>query len=76
MKPPRTGECRATGCGGSVCSNDVIYTTCEEQPEYECYRLHGKCGRFGKDGKCAWQESDALKNCTDYRLHVVAYPTV
>lgn len=53
--------CRPTGCSGTVCSDQDMFTTCEFKPEYACYRS-AICER-GADGKCAWRDTPELKSC-------------
>ncbi len=56
MKP-----CIKTGCGGQVCSDEEVITTCEWRPEHECYR-RARCERQA-DGQCGFTPSRELTAC-------------
>jgi hypothetical protein len=55
------GECRPTGCSGTVCSDEDQITTCEYRPEFACYKT-ATCARQA-DGACGWTKSDELDAC-------------
>jgi hypothetical protein len=59
--PPATGECKPTGCSGTVCSDQDVVTTCEFKPEYACYR-DATCTRQ-TDGQCGWTTTPELEAC-------------
>jgi hypothetical protein len=59
--PPATAECMKTGCGGTVCADEQIITTCEFKPEHACYN-DAICERQA-DGKCGWTETAELTAC-------------
>ena len=42
--PVANKPCIKTGCGGQVCSDEQVITTCEWRPEHECYR-RARCER-------------------------------
>jgi eight-cysteine-cluster-containing protein len=55
-------DCRATGCGGTLCASHDVITTCEHRPEHDCYRAPTtSCGCF--EGRCSWAPTDALREC-------------
>ncbi|HKO63168.1 MAG TPA: hypothetical protein VJV03_18545, partial [Pyrinomonadaceae bacterium] len=56
MKP-----CIKTGCGGQVCSDQEVMTTCEWRPEHECYR-RARCERQA-NGQCGFTPSRELTAC-------------
>mmetsp|Transcript_36979 Transcript_36979/g.104379 ORF Transcript_36979/g.104379 Transcript_36979/m.104379 type:complete len:362 (-) Transcript_36979:605-1690(-) len=63
-----TGSCVVGGCSSQLCQseNDLdarFGDTCEWFPEYKCFQDHGRCGPFGPDGLCAWEETADLKAC-------------
>jgi hypothetical protein len=61
--PASAGDCVATGCNGTLCSdtpNDVV-TTCEIKPEYACYR-DAVCERQAS-GACGWTQTAELTAC-------------
>ncbi len=62
---PSTGGCKVTGCSGQICADQVVYTTCEWRPQYQCYQEHGRCGRFGPGGTCAWEPTSDLIACLE-----------
>jgi len=55
--------CFASGCSGSVCVSEPVYTTCEYKPEYECYKKFGICETT--NGNCGWRKTDELQQCRD-----------
>ena len=55
-------RCKATGCSGQVCAAKDVITTCEFLPWYGCYKL-SRCGNFGPDESCAWEETDEFAAC-------------
>jgi hypothetical protein len=55
------GECKATGCSGTVCSDQDVVTTCEYRPEYACYQS-ATCTRQA-DGACGWTQTPELAAC-------------
>ncbi len=59
--PPAGGECKPSGCSGTVCSDREIMTTCEYRPEYACYR-EATCTRQA-DGQCGWTMTPELEAC-------------
>ena len=59
--PPAGGECKATGCSGTVCSDQDVVTTCEFKAEYACYR-DATCTRQA-DGQCGWTQTPELDAC-------------
>ena len=57
------GECRATGCGGHVCADRDVITTCEAQLGQECFDL-AMCERQD-DGECGWTQTEESQACFD-----------
>ena len=55
------GECRPTGCSGTVCSNEDVMTTCEFLPEHACNKT-ATCAAAA-DGSCGWTKSAELDAC-------------
>lgn len=60
---PPTDACVRTGCSGQVCAPEHVFTTCEWQPWYMCYR-EAICG-VAADGTCGWTQTDAFSRCMD-----------
>ncbi|MGM0574843.1 MAG: hypothetical protein ACQEXJ_03810 [Myxococcota bacterium] len=58
---PEPTECMATGCSGTVCAAEPVYTTCEFMPWYACYE-YAQCG-LTADGTCGWSKTDAFEEC-------------
>jgi hypothetical protein len=54
--------CVVSGCSGQVCDDRPWATTCEWRPEYACFRA-ARCGRFGADGACGWEQTPELLTC-------------
>lgn len=54
--------CFATGCSGTVCSDEDVATTCEWNESYACYGELGICER-GTDGACGWRATAELEDC-------------
>ena len=59
--PPASRPCIKTGCSGTVCAEEEVFSTCEYKPEYGCYR-DAACERQ-PDGTCGWTESAELTAC-------------
>jgi hypothetical protein len=61
--PSVTGAkaCMPTGCGGQLCSDENIISTCVYRPEYACYKS-AVCKRQAS-GKCGWTETPELALC-------------
>lgn len=56
------GDCRPTGCSGTLCATEDVISTCEWRPEYACYRPPTtSCGCF--EGRCSWAPTEALRAC-------------
>ena len=55
--------CKPTGCGGQVCSDEDVITTCEYLPEYSCYK-DAVCERQATN-ECGWTDTPELKACLD-----------
>ena len=55
--------CKPTGCGGQVCSDEDVITTCEYLPQYSCYK-NAVCERQATN-ECGWTETPELKACLD-----------
>ena len=53
--------CIKTGCGGQVCSEEEVITTCEWRPEHECYR-RARCERQA-NGECGFTQTRELTTC-------------
>jgi len=61
---PAPEACRRDGCSGQVCvarDAEPIYTTCEERPEYVCYRT-AAC-EVQANGECGFTETPELLAC-------------
>jgi|GEM_PF-2445902 len=60
--------CAVTGCSAQLCVDarlaGEIATTCEWRPEYACLR-GARCGPFGPDGACGWEETPELRACVE-----------
>lgn len=61
----RTKACVISGCGGQVCSDKEMFTTCEWQEGLACYKLHGQCGHHGPNGECRWASTQTLSSCLE-----------
>ena len=55
--------CKPTGCGGQVCSDEDVITTCEYLPQYSCYK-NAVCERQATN-ECGWTDTPELKACLD-----------
>ena len=53
--------CIRTGCSGQICSDEVVYTTCEWREEYACY-ASAACARQ-PSGQCGWTMTPELEAC-------------
>lgn len=53
--------CMKTGCSSQVCSDEVVVTTCEFRPEYECYK-RAACERQ-RNGECGFTMTRELSEC-------------
>ena len=56
----RSINCFRTGCSGTECASEVIFTTCEYQPYYECYNL-SRC--LTQNGECVWEQNQVFLDC-------------
>lgn len=58
-----SGGCVRAGCGGQLCvrAGEEPVTTCEERPEYACYR-EARCERQA-DGTCGFTSTPELERC-------------
>lgn len=55
-------DCFRTGCSGTVCAAQTIYTTCEYRPEYACYsEPTTSCGC--NNGVCGFAQTEELESC-------------
>lgn len=61
QQPPPAGACMKTGCGGTVCADREVVTTCEFKPEDVCYR-DAICERQA-DGACGFTQTPELTAC-------------
>lgn len=59
--PVARKPCIKTGCGGQVCSDEEVITTCEWRREYECYRS-ARCERQAS-GECGFTPTQELTAC-------------
>jgi hypothetical protein len=53
--------CFKTGCGGQVCADEEVVTTCEYRPEHECYKT-ARCERQA-NGQCGFTNTPELTRC-------------
>lgn len=53
--------CRPTGCSGQICSDDIVITTCEWRPEYECIKQ--QICEPQADGLCGWTPTEESGTC-------------
>jgi hypothetical protein len=61
---PVAGDaCRKTGCGGQVCADRDVITTCAWRPEHDCYRA-ARCERQ-PEGGCGFTPDPALDRCLE-----------
>ena len=60
--------CAIGGCSGQLCGEreeiEQIVTTCEWLPHYACFR-DARCGRFGPDSACGWEQTPELLACLE-----------
>ena len=56
-------DCAPTGCSGQLCASESRVTTCEFRSEDACYQDPGITTCGCRDGQCAWDATDALKQC-------------
>jgi len=60
-------DCFRTGCSGTVCAAETVFTTCQYRPEYACYQEPTtSCGC--NNGLCGFAQTDALQTCLDNSL--------
>jgi len=59
--PVANKPCIKTGCGGQVCSDEEVFSTCEWRTEYECYRS-ARCERQA-NGECGYTQTRELTAC-------------
>jgi hypothetical protein len=57
------GRCVRAGCSGQLCvrEGEELMTTCEERPEYACYRA-ASCEPQA-DGTCGFTPTEELDRC-------------
>lgn len=60
-------DCRKTGCGGEVCANRDVFTTCIVAPEQTCYQELDVPCEAQSDGACGWTSSPELVECLNRR---------
>jgi hypothetical protein len=53
--------CSRQGCGGQVCANSQVITTCDGRPEYACF-ASAEC-RAQNDGHCGFTRTPELDQC-------------
>ena len=58
---PAPAACIKTGCGGTLCTDQDMMSTCEYRPEHACYQ-DAVCERQS-DGTCGWTETPELAAC-------------
>ena len=63
--PVANKPCIKTGCGGQVCSDEEVISTCEWRPEYECYK-RARCERQAS-GECGYTPTRELTACLSRR---------
>ena len=63
--PVAKKPCMKTGCGGQICSDEQVISTCEWRPEHECYR-RARCERQA-NGECGFTPSRDLTACLKRR---------
>jgi len=56
-------DCAPTGCSGQLCASESRVTTCEFREEYACYQDPAVTTCGCRDGQCAWQATEELKQC-------------
>jgi hypothetical protein len=59
-------DCEPTGCGGQLCADEEIVTTCEAKLGDDCYAL-ASCERQ-KDGACGFTPNPEFDACLDAAL--------
>lgn len=59
-------DCEPTGCGGQLCADEEIFTTCEANLGDDCYAL-ATCERQ-KDGACGFTPNPEFDACLDEAL--------
>ncbi len=62
-EPTAAGGCVRAGCAGQLCvrEGEELMTTCEERPEYACYR-DARC-EPQRDGSCDFTRTPELERC-------------
>lgn len=56
-------DCVRGGCSGTVCqakTAEPTFTTCEYEPQFECYTMI-ECGCV--QGQCQWQKTEEFNSC-------------
>ncbi|GMV41503.1 MAG: hypothetical protein AMXMBFR64_32190 [Myxococcales bacterium] len=54
-------SCVVSGCSGQICAPEPMFSTCEWNPVYACYKLTS-CGATA-DGGCGWASNPAFDEC-------------
>ena len=62
--PPVGSTCEASGCSGEICAAEPMDSICIYEDWYECLKL-SKCGNYGEDGACGWQQNSAYLQCLE-----------
>lgn len=55
-------SCIQSGCSGEVCASEPVFTDCVIRDWYRCLSLT-KCGEYGPNGACGFEENDAFEKC-------------
>jgi hypothetical protein len=53
--------CIKTGCGGQICAEEEVFSTCIYRSEYDCYKK-AACERQA-NGKCGFTKTAQLTSC-------------
>lgn len=60
-------DCRRTGCGGEVCANRDVFTTCIVKPEQTCYQEFDAACTAQADGHCGFTVTPDIAACLNRR---------
>ena len=52
--------CMVAGCSSQLCVPEGA-STCEWQPAFACYKVHGEC--VEENGNCTWKQTPELARC-------------
>jgi len=61
MAEEMKNACIVTGCSGTICAKEEVFSTCQWEPQFACYQS-ANCIKH-QDGSCGWEQTRELENC-------------